>query len=119
MERKIKMSIFMNVLIFILTLMSTIFMLVGFKFMGEDTVLTATKIEAFKFYTVDSNIFMGIIALFFDGLEIKKLFGKIDEIPTYAYVLKLVGTVGVVLTFLTNGHGYKVIHNTVYIGLNL
>lgn len=101
MERKIKMSIFMNVLIFILTLMSTIFMLVGFKFMGEDTVLTATKIEAFKFYTVDSNILMGIIALFFAGLEIQKLFGKIDEIPTYAYVLKLVGTVGVVLTFLT------------------
>ena len=58
MERKLKMSIFMNVLIFILSLISTICMLVGFKFMGDDIVFAATKIEAFKFFTVDSNILM-------------------------------------------------------------
>lgn len=101
MERKLKMSIFMNVLIFVLSLISTIFMLVGFRFMGDDIVFAATKIEAFKFYTVDSNILMGLVALFFACLELKKILGKIDEIPTYAYVLKLVGTVGVTLTFLT------------------
>ena len=101
MERKLKMSIFMNILIFVLSLISTIFMLVGFKFMGDDIVFAATKIEAFKFYTVDSNILMGLVALFFACLELKKLLGKIDKIPTYAYVLKLVGTVGVTLTFLT------------------
>lgn len=101
MERKLKMSIFMNVLIFVLSLISTIFMLVGFKFMGDEIVFAATKIEAFKFYTVDSNILMGLVALFFACLELKKILGKIDEIPTYAYVLKLVGTVGVTLTFLT------------------
>ena len=71
MFRKLKMSFIINILIFVLTVVSTIFMLVGFQFMGYEEALTATKIEAFKFYTVDSNILMGTMALIFAIYELQ------------------------------------------------
>lgn len=101
MFRKLKMSFIINILIFVLTVVSTIFMLVGFQFMGYEEALTATKIEAFKFYTVDSNILMGTMALIFAIYELQFFKSKKNEIPNKVYILKLVATVGVVLTFLT------------------
>ena len=49
----------------------------------------------FKFYTVDSNIFMGLISLLF---VIKEILNK--EITKNMYRLKLMATTSVTLTFL-------------------
>ena len=78
MERKIKMSIFMNVLIFILTLISTIFMLVGFKFMGEDTVLTATKIETTE-NAVPEELLNDISVVDFEDEKIANIASDVSE----------------------------------------
>ncbi len=99
MERKIKVSIILNLIIFLLALIATIIMFTGFKFMyGPEPVLETTKLGMFKFFTVDSNIFMGIISLIFSIYEIKLLKGNIKFIPVNLYILKLISTVGVSLT---------------------
>ena len=98
---KVKISLVLNILIVIFTIFATTAMFTGFKFMhGHDVVLQSTKLGMLRFFTVQSNILMGIIALFFAGLEIKILKGKIEEISTKAYVLKLMATTAVGLTFL-------------------
>lgn len=98
--KSIKISFVLNIIIFVLVVFATISMLVGFKFMGEELVLTATKMEAFKFFTVDSNILMGITSLIFAILEYRIITKKEKKISSKLYTLKLVSTVGVMLTFL-------------------
>lgn len=91
----------LDVLIVVMMAFSVAVMMTGFQFMGEDLALTSTKIEALKFFTVDSNILMGVIALIYAialGLVID---GRLADVPHWIKVLKLVGTVGVSLTFLT------------------
>ena len=97
----IKVSIIMNMLIVILVIVGTIFMFTGVTFMPAEKLLEASKIEMFKFYTVDSNILMGIISLIFLIYEKKLLKNEIKEIPKKIYILKLVGTSAITLTFAT------------------
>ena len=98
-KNNIKISIFMNILIFILVLASVIMMFTGFKFMpGYDIVLTASRIEMFKFFTVDSNVLIGIVSLIFAIKEIQLIKGKINDIPTKYYILKLMAVSAVWLT---------------------
>ena len=98
--KKIKVSLIMNLLIVLFVTFGTLCMFLGIKFMPDKTLLQATKIEMFKFYTVDSNLLMGIISLILAIKEIKLLKNKIEEIPTSVYVLKLVGTASISITFL-------------------
>ena len=63
--KKYKTSLILNIIIFILVIVGTVFMLAGIKIMGEDIVLANASIEAFKFFTVDSNLLMGIAAAVF------------------------------------------------------
>lgn len=99
-EKNLKESIIINILTFILTLAGCIIMFTGFKFMyGTGPALETTKFGVFKFFTVDSNVFMGIIALVFAIQEIKLKKGKIKEIKPIYYILKLIATTGVTLTF--------------------
>ena len=76
-------------------------MFIGFKFMPGETLLEVSKLEMFKFYTVDSNILMGIISLIFIIYERKLINNKIKEIPKKVYILKLIATSGITLTFIT------------------
>ena len=99
--QKIKISLFFNIIIIISVAFATICMMNGIYFMGEELLLTATGPGLFKFFTVQSNILMGIMALVFAIIEIMVLTKKIKEIHKHLYVLKLIATVGVVLTFLT------------------
>ena len=102
MNKKLKISLGINIIIFILTAFATVCMMAGIYFMGTETSsLTARNIEVFRFFTVESNILMGIIALIFAIFEIKVLTKKRELIPSKLYILKLVFTVGVVLTMLT------------------
>ena len=100
-NKKIKISLTINIIIVVLTIIASIIMFTGFKFMEGEYVLESTKIGMFKFFTVDSNIFMGIIALIFAIKEIKILKGKLTHIPEKIYILKLMATTSVGLTFLT------------------
>lgn len=101
MKKRLFISAIGNIGIFAMVIAATVIMLTGYRFMGDDIALTSTKVEVLKFFTVDSNLLMGAIAAVLAVLEILFLCGKITQIPAWAYTLKLVGTVGVVLTMLT------------------
>lgn len=100
-NKSLKISMVINILIFIMTVLASVIMFTGFKFMKGDPILETTKLEMLKFFTVDSNMFMGIIALIFGIKEFQILKGKKTEITRKMYILKLMATVGVVLTFAT------------------
>jgi len=99
--KKVKISFILNFIIVLLVVLGCIFMFTGFKFMSDQTLLEASKIEMFKFYTVDSNILMGIVSFIFVIYDMKLLKNKINSIPIFVYILKLVATSGITLTFLT------------------
>lgn len=93
MKRK---SLILNILITLLTIFASIIMFTGIKIThGAEPLLEISKIEMFKFFTVDSNIFMGIISLLFAIKEIKN-----EEITKNMYRLKLMSTTAVTLTFI-------------------
>ncbi len=95
-----KVSLVLNIIIVLLTVLSTIFMFTGFKFMhGVEPVLESTKLGAFKYFTVDSNVFAGIISFIFIFINIGVLKGKRKNISKKLYLLKLMATSGVTLTF--------------------
>lgn len=103
MNQKTKtiVALCLDIAIFVLMTVSVILMMLGVQFMGEELTLTSTKIEALKFFTVDSNILMGVIAAIYAVYLGLLLAGKISALPHWLHVLKMVGTVGVTLTFLT------------------
>ena len=99
-KRNLKISLILNAIIVFLTLLSSIIMITGFKFMhGKDIVLNTTKLGVLKFFTVQSNIFMGIMSLIFLFYEIAIIKNKKTEIPLKLYILKLMSTAAVGLTF--------------------
>lgn len=95
-----KKSLVYNIIIFLLVLIGTIFMFLGYQFMTNTRLLDSNGFEAFKYYTVDSNIIVGIASLIMVIYETLFLKNKIKEIPKYVYVLKYIGVVGVSLTFI-------------------
>ena len=63
-------------------------------------VLTTSGAEMFKFFTIDSNVLMGVIALF-TALQLRQVIrGQREDLSTACYVRYLAGTVGVTLTML-------------------
>lgn len=101
MNKRIIISMVFNLIIFILVVIASIMMFTGFRFMGDDIVLESTKLGMFRFFTVDSNMFAGIISLIYFIYEIKILKGKIKTIPSNLYILKFMATTAVMLTFIT------------------
>ena len=97
--KKLKISIVLNSIIVVLSVLSTIMMITGFRFMhGTETILETTRLGVFKFFTVDSNLFMGLVSLAFLMNEIAILKGKKESITLRNYILKLMGTTAVALT---------------------
>ena len=92
MKTKSTISTVLNIVIFILMIFGAIVMFTGFKFMhGEEVALESTKLGTLKFFTFQSNVFMGIVALL---LAIRK------NHSTTMYVWKLIATGAVSLTFV-------------------
>ena len=92
MKTKSYISTVLNLVIFILMVFGAIVMFTGFKFMhGEEVALETTKLGILKFFTFQSNVFMGIVALLFAITKIRS---------TALYVWKLIATGAVTLTFL-------------------
>lgn len=100
--KRLKIAAIVNIIIFIMTVFAMVAMFFGIRFMpGEDKIILASKsAEMFKYFTIQSNLFMGIMALILAIDEIKVLKGKKKEISAKKYVLKLVSTTAVCLTFL-------------------
>lgn len=86
--------------IVVFVIIATILMFTGLKFMPDKTLLELSSFEMFKFYTVDSNILIGIVSLIMIIYEIKVLKNKISDIPKVIYLLKFVGTSAITLTML-------------------
>lgn len=99
-KRNLKIAIVINIIIGAFTIIASIIMFTGFEFMSGEKILETSKIGMFKFFTVDSNILMGIVALVFAKKEIDLLNGKIEKINLKDFILKLLATSGVGLTFL-------------------
>ena len=68
---------------------------------SADGLVSETPISAFRFFTTDSNVLAALFAAVFVVYEALFLAGKAKEIPTFVYVLKSVGTVGVAVTLFT------------------
>lgn len=101
MERKeLIISMMMNILIFIMAMLGTIFSVTGFTFMANTELLATPGVSVFKYYTVDSNVFVGLASLVLIVYEYLYLNKKVKEIPNCVYLIKYVGTVAVTLTFL-------------------
>ena len=99
-KEKINISFILNIIIVIMVLIGTISMVTGFKFMASIEVLTSTGMHAFKYFTVLSNILVGLASLILLIYEYLLNNKRIKKIPKYAFLLKYMGTVAVSLTFL-------------------
>ena len=91
-----KKAIAFNIAIFILVIVAVIWMMTD----NSGLSLTARKIQALRYFTVDSNILMGISAAFMAVAQIQVAKGKRKSIPTALYVFKLASTVAVAVTML-------------------
>ncbi len=96
MTDKLKKAYILNICLFALEVFAIGWMMSGLS----AGVLSAGRLSTLKYFTVDSNILMGIFALIAALDQGKVLRGKKGEVSAWTYVLKLVGTVGVTLTML-------------------
>ena len=100
MNKKMVISFIINILISIMTVNAIIMSIMGFKFMyGYEPYPELIGVPIFSYYTVQSNIFMGIISFIFANREYQILRGRKKAIPTIYYIFKMVATVAVSLTF--------------------
>lgn len=97
---KNKISLILNLIIFLIVTIGTVCMVCKITFMGDYAILSDSNANALKFFTVDSNILMGIIAIVFAYYQCLVISKKKKEIPQVMYTLKLMATVGVTLTFI-------------------
>lgn len=97
---KLKRAFAMNITIIVLEIFSNLWMMSGVTLHGQATALSAARLAMFKYYTVDSNVIMGIVAIIMARMQWQILKGKRTEISVAGYLLKLIGTVGVTLTML-------------------
>ena len=81
-------SIINNSIITICTIFATICMFANIHFMPSKFALETQGLSNFKYFTVDSNILIGIVCFVFMIYEILKLKKKIKEIPKWLYILK-------------------------------
>ena len=98
-KKKINVAFCLNTALFVAVLFSVAWMMSGIK-LAKHSSLSAARLASLKYYTVDSNILMGIAALLMLICDLRVLRGKVQGIPVFAKVIKLMGTVGVTLTML-------------------
>ena len=99
--KNIKKSLVLNIITFLLVTIGCIFMFNGIKFMPTGSLLDASNTKMFKYYTVDSNILVGVVSYVLAFCEMLYMKKKIKKIPEVVYILKLVGASAITLTFLT------------------
>ena len=100
MTKRQKVAVTLNALIFATTVFATVSMIVGFYFMSDVKFLSESNFHAFKFFTVDSNVFAGLVALAYLIYRFSPAGKKSTKLPRVLYVLKLAATTGVTLTMM-------------------
>ena len=99
-NRKMNISFFINNIISVLTINAIIMSIMGIKFMyGYEPSSEITGVPIYSYFTIQSNIFMGIVSFIFANREYQVLKGKKREVSRFFYILKYVATVSVSLTF--------------------
>ena len=99
-SKNIYISMILNIIIAIFTLFATIAMFTGWDFMNvHQTILESTKLGMLKFFTVQSNLLIGIASTIFVVEELKIIKNKKDNISKRLLILKLLSTTAVGLTF--------------------
>ena len=105
-------SFILNILTFLLVLVGVIVMItIGSKALGE------TNITVFKYFTFQSNIFMGVVAFIYGWYQLLIILSKRDKIPHVLLVFNHVGVTAVGLTFLivilflAPGYGFDKMYN--------
>jgi len=90
-------SVILNGLIVLLTALGLFLMMTG---MGHDRTLAQKSWKAFRYFTVDSNVFMGLVAAvcLIAGWNSKS---RGAELPMWCLVLLMTGTVAVAVTLVT------------------
>lgn len=90
-------SVILNVLIILLTALGLFLMLSG---MGNDKVLSEKSRKAFRYFTVESNVFMGLVAAVCLIMQcITKKQG--EELPMWCLILLMTAAVAVAVTLVT------------------
>ena len=109
-------SFILNILTFLLVLVGVILMLtIRISALGQ------TDITVFKYFTFQSNVFMGVVAFIYALFQLLILLNKKDKLPHVLLVFNHVGVTAVGLTFLVvifflaPGYGF----NLMYKGANL
>ena len=93
-NKKVLTSLILNIIIFI-------FEIIAVLFIFFDTSETeVSNVKAFKTFTVQSNMLLGITSLVFAIFEILYL-KKEKQIPQFLFLFKYVITIALFLTFLT------------------
>ena len=111
-SKRLLVSFILNLVIFSFVLTGTII-----AFVIGDGILTATFPEILKYFTFQSNIFMGIVAFIYAYYQLQILRGKKENIPHVLNVFYHVGTTAVGLTFLiviiflAPGYGFDKMYN--------
>lgn len=95
---KAKQAFIGNIIIFILEVFAVAWIMSGLSAAGGP--LDGPNYESLKYYTVDSNILMGIAALTAAAAQRRVITGKVESVPLFVQLLKLAGTVSVTLTML-------------------
>ena len=109
---RILVSLIINLVIFAFLLTGTII-----AFAVGDGILTATFPEIFKYFTFQSNVYMGIVAFIYAYYQYLILKGKKENIPHVLNVFYHVGVTAVALTFvivilfLAPGYGFDKMYN--------
>ena len=100
-ETRLIIAFIINAIIVILSIFAFIVMFTDFKFMsGVETTIASSSVGRFRFFTIDSNLLMCITSLIFLIQQRQLLKKKIVDIDIKLYVLKLMSTCSVGLTFI-------------------
>lgn len=99
MSSKLKniLSLILNIAILVLVTIC----FVGLFVSGGDGNMKVLGVKGFRYFTIDSNILMGLVSLLFIPFNILVMIKKDYVIPKIVYILKFTGTVAVTVTFLT------------------
>ena len=111
-DRRLIISFAINILVFLLFVAGTIIM-----FTVGSGALTSKGFTVFKYFTFQSNIFMGAVAFIYGYYQWLILRKKIDKIPHVLGVFNHIAVTAVGLTFiivilvLGPGYGYDKMYN--------
>ena len=105
-------SFILNILVFLLVVTGIILM-----FTIGSGALADNSLSVFKYFTFQSNLFMGVVAFVYAYYQLLIIRKKIDKLPHVLLVFNHVGVTAVSLTFiivilfLAPGYGFNLMYN--------